>query len=112
MEVSLTGLIRAALILVPLVACSQQDVKCGGVEQREYSQSELALLEVARKESLSYCGLPRVGCEFSVYKTRAGTTVRVSRLSPSGGRCIAAIGDEKFYSFNDAGHLVQVIDGL
>lgn len=112
MKGSLTGLIRAALLLLPLVACSQEDVKCGGVEQREYSQSELALLEVARKESLSYCGLPRVGCEFSVYKTRAGTTVRVSRLSPSGGQCIGAIGDEKFYSFNDAGHLVQVIDGL
>lgn len=112
MEGSLIGLIRVALLFVPLVACSQQDVECGGVEPRDYSQSELALLEVARKESLAYCGLPKTGCEFSVYKTRAGTTVRVSRLSSTGGQCLGAIGDEKFYSFDDVGHLVRVIDGL
>lgn len=100
------------LILISLAACSRQEVQCGEVEDRAYSKRELALLEFAAKESSAYCGPPKAGCYFSVYKTREGTTVRVSRLSSNGGRCLGAIGDEKFYSFDGAGNLIRVIDGL
>jgi hypothetical protein len=111
-EISKARSVWIPLALMSLAACSRQEVQCGEVEKRLYSQSELALLEIATKESIAYCGPPKAGCYFSVYKTQQGTTVRVSRLSSDGGRCLGAIGDEKFYSFDGAGNLVRVIDGL
>lgn len=106
------GIILALLVALLLSSCSQEDVVCGSVEPGNPSPIESRMLEVAKRESTSYCNVEGMSCEFAAYETRGGRTVRVTRVYASDGKCIGALGDERFYSFDESGDLIKVINGI
>jgi hypothetical protein len=99
---------------VLLAGCTGPEVVCGGnISPRNPSAVELKLLEVAKKESAGFCNVQNAGCDFAVYETRAGRTVRVSLERPSSnGKCASYFGGDKFYAFDESGNLESVINGL
>lgn len=102
-----------ACIAMGGAACSKPQVVCGGgVYPKAATDSELNLVSIAKVEAAEFCSRVDSGCDFSVYKTRAGATVKARRMVAHDGRCVNFIGDERFYSFDESGRLEGVINGL
>lgn len=96
-----------------VAACSKPPVICGGeVSPKNATDAELQLVDIARDRSTDLCNQPGSACDFNVYKTKAGRTVKATRSFAYDGRCITRIGDERFYSFDESGRLESVINGL
>lgn len=106
-------LLRVACLAIALPACSNKQVVCGGeVLPALATQSQLELVGTVKEEASGFCGREDAGCDFSVYNTNAGTTVKVTRMVSNQGKCINFIGDERFYSFDKSGRLQNVTNGL
>ena len=106
-------LLPVACLAIVLPACSNKQVVCGGeVLPAAATQSQLELVRTAKAEASEFCGREDAGCDFSVYKTKAGTTVKVTRMVANDGKCVNFFGDERFYSFYGSGRLQNVINGL
>lgn len=101
-------------VAVLLAGCTGSEVVCGGnISPKNPSAVELKLLEVAKKQSAGFCKVQNAGCDFAVYETKAGRTVRVSLERPSSnGKCASYFGGDKFYAFDESGNLESVINGL
>lgn len=97
-----------------LVGCSKPDVACGvAVSPQHPTAVELQLLEVARAKSVDFCSqVQGASCDLSVYRTKAGWTVKATPSFPYEGRCVTRMGGERYYAFDKAGQLTDVIDGL
>ena len=106
-------LMFGACIAMASAACSKPQIDCGGgVYPKTATDSELHLVNIAKVEAAEFCGQADSGCDFSVYKTRAGVTVKARRMVAHDGRCVNFIGDERFYSFDKSGRLEGLIKGL
>lgn len=110
------GLLRAAamtLSVLVVASCDSPDVVCGGsIDPSGATPYQLKLVDVAKLEAAGHCGVGGQECDYSVYKTKAGQTVRATRVSAQGGECVSYFGGDKYFAFDDKGVLVEVIDGL
>lgn len=111
--------LRSRLVLTVVVAslvvaaCSKPPITCvGEVNPKSATDAELQLVDIAREQSADLCNQPDSACDFDVYKTKAGRTVKATRSFAYDGRCITRIGDERFFSFDESGRLESVINGL
>lgn len=100
-------------LVVALAACSEPQIVCGGeVYPTAATESELQLVSAAKVAAAEFCGRDDSGCDFAVYKTRDGMTVKATRMVANDGKCVNFIGDERFFSFDASGRLQRVINGL
>lgn len=103
----------AAFAAVALSACNSPEIVCGGkVHPAGITPEQMRLVEVARHETEELCGAGGRGCDFSIYATRGGQTVRASRMSPDDNGCSTYFGDDQYVAFDEAGKFVKVINGL
>lgn len=97
-----------------LTGCSKSEVACGiSVSPQQPTDFERQLLEVVRAKSADFCSqVESANCDLSVYQTRAGWTVKATPSFPYQGRCVTRLGGERYYAFDKAGQLKDVINGL
>lgn len=106
------GLIVLA-VSMGVAACSKPPIVCGGeISPKNATDADLRLVSIARAQSADLCNLPNSACDFHVYKTKAGRTVKATRVTAYDGRCVTRIGDDRFYAFDESGRLEDVINGL
>lgn len=104
--------VLASSVPMLLASCSSGDVVCGSVEPKNPTEIESRILEIATRESLSFCSVDGAACEIAAYETRGGRTVRVSRVFAQDGKCIGALGDERYFGFDGTGRLVRTLNGI
>lgn len=105
--------VMAVAASMAVAACSKPPIICGDeISPKNATDAELQLVSIARDQAAGLCRQKDGGCDFSVYKTKAGRTVKVTRVMPYDGRCVSGFGFEKFYSFDESGRLESVINGL
>lgn len=109
-DVGRLTLVSLAVLLV--ASCSREDAVCGSVKPERPTEIESRMLSVAKRQSFSFCSVQGASCELTAYETRGGRTVRVSRVFAQDGKCIGALGDEKFYSFDESGKLIRIVNGI
>jgi len=106
-------LVMVAAVSMGVAACSKPPIVCGGgVSPKNATDADLRLVSIARAESVDLCNQRDSACDFDVYKTRGGRTVRATRVIALDGRCVTRIGDDRFYAFDESGRLKNVINGL
>ncbi|WP_312316619.1 hypothetical protein [Stenotrophomonas sp.] len=99
-------------VAVLLAACSAENVVCGSVKPANPNEVESKILGVATKQTLAYCSVEGASCNIAAYETRGGRTVRVARVFAEDGKCLGALGDEKYFSFDESGNLQKIIGGM
>ncbi|MEJ7746428.1 MAG: hypothetical protein WKF61_06685 [Luteimonas sp.] len=96
-----------------VAGCSAEKVHCGGrIYPDQVGEDALKILKKTEAESKEFCSEPGAGCDFTVAKTRQGWSVAATRTFAADGKCASRIGDEKFYSYDNSGSLIRVIDGM
>lgn len=100
------------LVAVLLSGCSKPQVSCGGNMPRNATPAQLELVKIARGQAQELCGHGDGDCDYTVYETKAGQTVKATRVSPYEDKCVSNFGDDQYYSFDESGKLLKVINGL
>lgn len=103
----------AAIFLVAgVTGCSSATVDCGGqVHPENLGADALRIVEKAKADSKAFCSESDSGCDFTVAKTAQGWSVAATRIFAVDGKCASRIGDERFFSYDESGTLLRVIEG-
>lgn len=105
--------VASALLFLGVAACSSKNIPCGGrVYPSGIKGDALSIAEKAMAESKRFCAATSEGCDYIVAKTPTGWSVAATRVSLVDEKCLGGIGDERFYSYDNAGELLRTIDGL
>lgn len=101
------------LLFFGAAGCSSTNIPCGGrISPSGLKGDALVIAKKAVAESARFCAGTSEGCDYIVAKTPKGWSVASTRVSRVDEKCLSAIGDEKFYSYDDSGELLRTIDGL
>ena len=111
--ISLTRNLLAFLVVAIVASCSAERTVCGGrIYPDQPSSDALIIVKKARSDSRKFCSDEGAGCDFTIARTKQGWSVAAIKVFAVDGKCASRMGDEKFYSYDSAGSLVRVIDGL
>ncbi|WP_141400851.1 hypothetical protein [Pseudoxanthomonas wuyuanensis] len=102
-----------SIAVAVISGCSSKADHCGGnVYPDKAGVDALRFVEKAKVDSEEFCLESGAGCDFTVAKTNQGWSVAVTRTFAVDGKCASRVGDEKFYSYDNSGSLIRVIDGM
>jgi len=101
------------LSLTMLAGCTSEAVTCGGdVSPQALAASALNIVEQAKRDAASFCVRSNGGCDFRMARTRDGWSVAATFRVERDGKCLYRIGDQRFYLYDEAGVLQDVINGF
>lgn len=102
-----------ALLLTMFAGCTSKAVTCGGdVSPRALAANAPNIVEQAKRDAASFCVRSSGGCDFTMARTRDGWSVAATFRVERDGKCLVRIGDQRFYLYDEAGVLQEVISGL
>lgn len=102
-----------ALPLTMLAGCTSEAVICGGdVSPKALAARAPNIVEQAKRDAASLCVRSNGGCDFRMARTRDGWSVAATFRVERDGKCLVRIGDQRFYLYDEAGVLQEVINGL
>ena len=104
----------AAVLCIALMAgCTSAPVECGGkVRPEKLGPDALRILEKAKADSRAFCSESKSGCDFVVYRTPRGWAVAATKMIVEDGACVSRIGDDRYFSYDQSGTLLKVINGI
>ena len=101
------------LSLSMLAGCTSEAVTCGGdVSPKALAASAANIVEQAKRDAASFCVRSNGGCDFRMARTRDGWSVAATFRVERDGKCLYRIGDQRFYLYDEAGVLQDVISGF
>lgn len=112
--VACTRVALLLLVTVAAAACSPSPpIVCGGhVRPENATPDQLRLVNIAKEKAIELCGVGGEKCDFSVYDTKVGPTVKAVHMRAHDGKCVSYFGGDMYFAFDGEGGAPRVIHGL